>query len=525
VVVEAIAAAEVNGYDRLSQLRYGQDYDRVLYSSAFRRLGGVTQVVASNEIPIYHNRLTHSLKVAQTGGLIGRSILEQADHSHETAQTIAQFGGLNPRVVRVACLAHDLGHPPFGHIGEEALQDIVGRPQDFLPNYPDTAGPLEDGFEGNAQSFRIVTRLAFREVNTTGNNVALNLTRATLAALSKYPWNRTDDRSSRFSKQKWGAYDDDYPTLEWALNGVGVRAVDFHGQPRTESRTIEAQIMDWADDIAYAVHDVEDFFRAGLIPLHVLAEDEGRERKLFVAYALGKIFKNLDGITVDKGAGAGMLLNENKVRDYFDDVIRVHFPKRGFIGSVENRSDLHAFAAGIIKRATRGVRLVEGGLVLPDVESYVVVEMLKQLTGFYVVDRASLASAQRGQQQILRSLVQELWQWHEEFSRKAVPNYVVDAIEFLDSDPAERAAAEAAHEQDWRYRNLPPRLVDFVAAAQGGAAANEPAVGKEDDTFARISLRGIIDYVSSLSETQAIELHERLSKGWGRSMIDPWLSS
>ncbi|MFC5268114.1 deoxyguanosinetriphosphate triphosphohydrolase family protein [Kribbella qitaiheensis] len=521
-IVAAKALGTADAYARLSRLRYGQDYDRVLYSSAFRRLDGVTQVVASNEIPLFHNRLTHSLKVAQTGGLIVRSILEQDENQHAVAEIITLHGGLNPRVVRVACLAHDLGHPPFGHIGEEALQDIVDRPHELLRDYPESAGPLKDGFEGNAQSFRIVTRLAFRQASKTGDNVGLNLTRATLAALSKYPWSRSDGRSKKVGKQKWGAYDDDYPTLQWALEGIETRDVNFHGQERRESRSIEAQVMDWADDIAYAVHDIEDFFRAGLIPLHVLAEG-GQETKAFASYALGRIYNRLEGIRVDKGTDKGELLDPNKIRDYFARALN-DFPKQGFIGSVGNRAALHTFASAIIKRATRDVRLVKGGLVLPDVESYVIIEMLKQLTGFYVIDRASLSSAQRGQQQILVSLVQELWQWLRDFSQKDVPSYVLNAAE-LSSDDGAKERTEEAYRQDWRYRNLPPRLVDFVAAARGGASAVEPDDDDvAQDMLARIQLRGVIDYVSSLSETQTIELHERLSRGWGSSMIDPWLT-
>ena len=87
------------------------------------------------------------MKVAQTGGLIVRTILDREEDQYEVAETIANHGGLNPRVVRVACLAHDLGHPRFGHIGEEALQDILSRPHELLHGFPATAGPLEDGFK------------------------------------------------------------------------------------------------------------------------------------------------------------------------------------------------------------------------------------------------------------------------------------------------------------------------------------------------------------------------------------------
>src|SRR6478609_9031210 len=114
-----------------------RDRDRVLYSSSFRRLAEVTQVVAANSGYVFHNRLTHSLQVAQ----VGRRIAEKLNLLQpETKEFV------DPDVVEAACLAHDLGHPPFGHIAEQKLNEL--------------AGADIDGFEGNAQSFRIVTRLS-----------------------------------------------------------------------------------------------------------------------------------------------------------------------------------------------------------------------------------------------------------------------------------------------------------------------------------------------------------------------------
>src|SRR5205809_376743 len=163
-----------------------RDRDRVLYSSSFRRLAEVTQVVAANSGYVFHNRLTHSLQVAQ----VGRRLAEKLNKIQpETKEFI------DPDVVEAACLAHDLGHPPFGHIAEHALNELA-----------DEIG----GFEGNAQSFRIVTRLASRSPNHAG----LDLTAATLAAVLKYPWQRGGNPQKT---NKWGAYDSETRDFEFAV--------------------------------------------------------------------------------------------------------------------------------------------------------------------------------------------------------------------------------------------------------------------------------------------------------------------
>ena len=192
-----------------------------------------TQVVGVDEEPedgVPRTRLTHSLECAQ----IGREIAARL--------------GADPDVVDAACLAHDLGHPPFGHNGEVAL---------------DLAASTCGGFEGNAQSLRELTRLETKVVGA-----GLNLTRATLDAACKYPWPRSDR-----DPLKYGVYEDDLPVFEWLRKGAPDR-----------QRSIEAQIMDWADDVAYSVHDLEDGVRAGLIDLSLLA-DPG-ERADLVEFAV-----------------------------------------------------------------------------------------------------------------------------------------------------------------------------------------------------------------------------------------------
>ena len=201
---------------------FERDRSRIIHSAPFRRLQGKTQVFTAGEGDFFRTRLTHSLEVAQIGK--GLAIKLKAD----------------PDLVEAVSLAHDIGHPPFGHSGEEALKRLM-EPY--------------GGFEANAQNIRILTKLETKSVRYEG----LNLTRATIDGQLKY---KEAFDTSETSKEKF-VYKDDICLVNWASREA--RTAVNGWDPGNSWKSFECQIMDWADEVAYAVHDLEDSIHAKYI--------------------------------------------------------------------------------------------------------------------------------------------------------------------------------------------------------------------------------------------------------------------
>lgn len=341
-----------------------RDRDRILYSSAFSRLAGITQVASSAPGASFHNRLTHSFKVAQAARRLAERLkVEEAE--------VGLVETLDIDAAEAAALGHDLGHPPFGHIAEEVLADVMSD-----------AG----GFEGNAQSFRIVCRLAMHDPEHRG----LNLTPVTLNGMLKYPWlpgeHPTDHQSGKFGAY-WSDRDD-------------FRAAQGASSIRPGLRTLEAEIMDWSDDITYAVHDLEDFYRVGLVPLERLRTDGDERTRLF------RSFFGSDGALRAKFQG----LDPHHLRERLDFLFLGRLVFDPFVGTSTQRAQLRQAASNLIgdfmgaitarvtpeEAQTRVVRIE------PDAQADVLI--LKELTWFYVINRPALALIQEAQKELVRRL-------------------------------------------------------------------------------------------------------------------------
>lgn len=339
------------------------DRDRILYSSAFRRLAQVTQVVTAQEGHVFHNRLTHSLKVGQVARRLAERLLNEQPIIAE------EVGGIDPDVVEAAALAHDLGHPPFGHTAEEELDECAIK------------HGLTDGFEGNAQSFRILTRLAIHRIDYYG----LNLTRATLNAVLKYPWLRNINDSQSKKYRKYSVYDLDQEAFLFARS------------PDDLSQTIEASIMDIADDITYSVHDLEDFYLAGLIPLELLAVDRD-ELERFIDEWLREFPNNKIALVVKH--------DPERFQNFLDATYNLRGQYRP--GSFEQKAQIKRISSQLIQNYIKSVQLSleygERGYLIQEPEKEEELKFLQRIVWSYVISNPRLATQRYGQKRIIRTL-------------------------------------------------------------------------------------------------------------------------
>ncbi|MFC4947622.1 deoxyguanosinetriphosphate triphosphohydrolase family protein [Pseudonocardia sp. GCM10023141] len=457
------------------------DRDRIVASPFFARLAGVTQVVSpAGSGLLVHNRLTHSLQVAQ----VARAIAERLGADVDAGPLLGKLGGCDPDVVEAAAIAHDLGHPPFGHLGEQVL-DRLARERLGLP----------DGFEGNAQSFRIVTTIDLHGPGGTG----LDLTAAVRAAILKYPWARLgfpDPHPSAAAlpprgagplasardagSAKFSAYSTELDDL------IDSRAV-FADVIGPWQQTVEAAVMDTADDIAYAIHDLEDFHRVGVLQQTGVAAELAGWRREPGAAGPGSDLERLRRRLADKDGWA-----------YDDDafaaaVDRVHADlvegllATSFDGSMAAERAVAEFSARWTSRLVAGVIVspdppVRSAHVALGVAQWHEVAVLKFVHQRFVLLRPDLASHQRGQATVLAGLVEALHSW-------------------LGEEDGPR---------------LPPRLHDLVELAR--AEYTPLAAPATVDALARG--RAVIDYVASLTDGQAAALLDVLTGRSGRLWTD-----
>lgn len=335
---------------------FARDRARLIHCAAWRRLAGKTQVLGAGADDFVRNRLTHSLEVAQIGREFGAALGCAAD------------------VVDTACLAHDLGHPPFGHNGERALHLLAAD---------------IGGFEGNAQTLRLLTRLEAKRTDADGRSVGLNLTRASIDAATKYPW--LPGNAPR-ETAKYGAYAVDAPALAWVRDGA----------PPARP-CLEAQVMDWSDDVAYSVHDVEDAIASGRLDPRALRDADDVAQVLALAHRLYAPHLSLDalGEALERLVQTGLLPGSYdgsrpalaRLKDMTSQLIG------RFVAPVEERTR-DAFGGGPLTRFA-------AELVVP-VETRAECEVLKATAAHFVMRAEDRLATQAVERDVITILVTAL---------------------------------------------------------------------------------------------------------------------
>lgn len=396
-VAVGIASERPSGYDDADAARFrserhrsqrddfARDRARVLHSAALRRLAAKTQVLSpASPADFARNRLTHSLEVAQVG------------------RELATALRLAPDVVDTACLSHDLGHPPFGHNGERAMNE-----------WAEDIG----GFEGNAQTLRIVTRLEPKVVDADGRSFGLNLTRASLDATCKYPWTAEHPLPDPGGRLKFGVYPDDEDVFRWMREGAPGRV-----------RCIEAEVMDLSDDIAYSVHDFEDAVVNGYLDPARLADPAGHEALL---------------TSIQSWVGFDFARDE--LEDALYRLMRMPEWIASFDGTRASLARLKNLTSDLIGRfaraATTATREAYGMSALTRYRAHVVVPrvveaemaVLKGIIGTVVVSIDGRKDLYKEQRRVLKRLADALWDRPDELDALHAQDFAA-----ADSDAARR---------------------------------------------------------------------------------------
>lgn len=332
---------------------FARDRARILHSSALRRLAAKTQIHTAGTDDFLRTRLTHTLEVSQIGRELGDAF------------------GCDADLVELGCLAHDIGHPPFGHNGEAALNFVMAD---------------HGGFEGNAQTLRVLTRLESKRFDEAGNSLGLNLTRASLDATIKYPWSQSQN------PLKFGYYQDDSHIFSWVRTNT------------SEDQCFEAQVMDWADDVAYSVHDVEDAIVAKHLSLDILQSPEEIEEVIALAQR--------HYLAVD----SEVLLEAITRLKSLDFWIRSFDESQRALAQLKNFTSLliGRFCGSVIEETKahfprNNLTRYNATLVVPDWARHEVA-LLKTLANRYVMQREGVGSVHQEQQEKLVFLVQYIVQ-------------------------------------------------------------------------------------------------------------------
>lgn len=336
---------------RPERSEFTRDRARIIHSFALRRLAAKTQVAVPWADDFPRTRLSHSLECAQVGREIGSAL------------------GADPDLMDTACLAHDLGHPPFGHNGELALNEIA-----------ESCG----GFEGNAQSFRILTRLESKTRDAKGRSIGLNLTRASLDAATKYPWQRQSGST------KFGVYQDDLEIFSWVRQSA-----------QREGTSIEAQIMDWSDDIAYSVHDLEDGIVTGKIDIAKIAEHHDDIADTVQRFFLSDATS--DEIESGMKAITGLPLWPKEFDLSHGDLSRLKNLTSELIGRFAKSAEV-----ATRKRFGNGALTRYGATLEVPRNSRIEVAFLKSIAGFFIINAESSQERYAQQRELLKALVTRL---------------------------------------------------------------------------------------------------------------------
>ena len=377
---------------------FARDKARVLHSAGLRRLSAKTQVMSAGADDFPRTRLTHTLEVAQIGRELGDAF------------------GCDPDLVETACLVHDLGHPPFGHNGEEALHK---------------ASLDIGGFEGNAQTFRLLTRLESKTIRD-GRSLGLNLTRATLDAATKYPW-AFDGKNPKF-----GFYEEDKEIFDWVrLNA------------KSQTKVFEAQVMDIADDIAYSVHDIEDaIYGQHFSPLALDSEPE---------------FKEVVKLAATEYASE---INEDNLNKALNSLIKQSWWVKSFTATQVDMAALKNMTSHLIgkfteeiEQATKAGNKAENftrynaNLIVP-LDTKAQIAVLKAVVNLFVMQRKGAAENYAKEQDLILNIVEGLQnnpqkldpQFKHQFdnagSSKEAKRAVIDQVASLTDSSARRLAQE-----------------------------------------------------------------------------------